>query len=140
MAGRKEWYEWNSGKWNGPPMMMEGANANTHSQEIPHKWTSHVPKAAPEVKTQSDDSTHSATKEENKGIEKIMAKLQEILRYQKRMYDIRSVWRGFVKTEDILATQPMKELKARSQDIEWETEKNRKHSKKKHGRETNTSV
>ena len=118
MEGRKEWYEWGSGKWDGPLVTMGGANANANSQELPHWLTSHVLKEAPKALT-APESTQSETKAEIKGGEKITGKLKEILRYQKRLYDIRSVWQGFVKTEDILATHPMKELKAQNQDIEW---------------------
>ena len=75
MAGRKTGYEWNSGKWNGPPGAMEGANANTNSQEPPHWLTSHVPKAAPKAPT-LPGSTQSETKEETRGSEKIMENLK----------------------------------------------------------------
>ena len=53
-----------------------------------------------------------------KNIEKITVKLKEILRYQKRTYDLRSVWQGFVRVGDVLDTPPMKELKAQRKDIE----------------------
>ena len=96
--------------------MIEEVNTNMAIQEIPHKWTSHVPKAAPGIKEVPESNVK---KEEIKANEKIMAKLKEILRYQKRTYDLQSVWRGFVKADDILATQHMEELKARNQDIEW---------------------
>ena len=122
MAGRKAWYEWDSVKRNGHPARMEGSNAIAHSQDLPRWLTSHVPKSAPKSRT-LPDSTQIETKEETNGSEKIAEKLKEIIRYKKRLYYIRRVWQGFVKTEDIMETQPMKELKARSQDIEWAAEK-----------------
>ena len=118
-GGRKEGrYEWKRGKWNGHPMMMEGASANANSQEMPHWVKSHVPKAAPMAPT-IPETTQSETNAAIKGSEKITADLKEILRYRKRLYDLRSVWQGFVKIADILATHPMKELKRGNQYIEW---------------------
>ena len=54
-----------------------------------------------------------------KNSEGIIAKLKEIIRYQKRVYGLRSVWKGFVKMEDVLETQPMKELEAQRKDFEY---------------------
>ena len=44
--------------------------------------------------------------------EKIVTKLKEIPRYQKRTYDLRTLWQGFVRIDDLIDTPPMKELKA----------------------------
>ena len=72
VEGRKAWYERNSGKWNGPPVMTEGANGNANSQELPRRLTSHTPKAAPNDPT-IPESTQSETQSEIKGSEKITA-------------------------------------------------------------------
>ena len=105
-------------------MMIEGPNANANSKEMPHWLTSHVPKAAPRAPTHPETTqTASGAKVEIKGSEKITSKLKEILRYRKRLYDLRSVWGGFVKISDILMARQMKELKAQNQDIEWDLEK-----------------
>ena len=63
--------------------------------------------------------TKAETKTDAKGCEKVMGKLKEILRYQKRVYDLRSAWQGFVKMEDILGTKPTKALKAQRKDFEY---------------------
>ena len=63
--------------------------------------------------------TKAETKTEAMGCEKVMAKIKEILRYQKRVYYLRSAWQGFVKMDDTLETQPTKELKAQIKDFEY---------------------
>ena len=125
-AGRKAWYDWNEGKWMGPqavtPEGNAGGNQYAIQQETPHWETSHVPKAAAISK---NASTNPLREQENgeekemdmKNSEKITAKLKEILRYQNRTYDIRSIWEGYVKMDDVLETQPKKELKAQRKDF-----------------------
>ena len=97
---------------------MEEENKNSNQQEIPRWHTSDVPKAAPIInnpstKTVREQAQEKGEKEtEIKNSEKITAKLKEIPRYQKRTFELRTVWRGFVRVGDVLDTPQMKELKA----------------------------
>ena len=101
---------------------MGGSHHLTH-QEIPHWHTSHVPKAAAIIKNPYTNPVKEQGQErEEKGTdtrnsEEITSKLKEITRYQKRTYDIRSIWQGFVKIDDVLETPPMEALKAQKSDI-----------------------
>ena len=52
-----------------------------------------------------------------KGSGEIEEKLKAILRYQKKNYNLQSVWQGFVKIDDVLETPPMKELGAQAKAI-----------------------
>ena len=53
-----------------------------------------------------------------KSSEEIKEQLKAILRYQKQTYNLRSIWQGFVKLDDVLGTPPMKELGAQAKAIE----------------------
>ena len=131
-AGRKAWYEWITGRWNGTQTMSVEENGRANDQELPHWHTSHVPKEAPTSKGMQENlHTEQADIKEDKkadveNSEGLIVNLKEILRYQKRLYDIRSVWQGFVKMEDVLETQPMKELKAHRKDFEYAIGKDQK--------------
>ena len=123
-TGRKARYELNSGKWNGHPVMMAGENANSNmnmqnSQETPYWLTSNAPRAAPGIPSVPGlPRMPKEMKVELKGSERITSKATEILRCRKKLYDLRSVWKGYVKVADGLITRPTKELKAQNQDIE----------------------
>ena len=83
---------------------------------MPHWHTSHVPKAPPTATPHPRPS--GEREQETNRSEKIITKLNEVIRYQKRTYDLRAIWQGFVKIDDVLDTPPIKDLKEQGEDLE----------------------
>ena len=101
-----------------------GESEHLIQQEIPHWHTSHVPKAATIIKNRYKNPVKDQWQQreeegtDTRNSEKITEKLNEIIRYQRRTYDLRSIWQVFVKIDDVLETPPTKGLKAQKRDIE----------------------
>ena len=68
-------------------------------------------------KHQAKNTAESGQGENMKGSGEIKEKLNAILRYRKKNYNLQSVWQVFVKIDDVLETPPMKELGAQAKAI-----------------------
>ena len=99
-VGRKAWYYWDGGKRSGPPTAntkkeMNGASRtiaqlSQDGAQIPDWMSAHVPTGIPDESPPAMKEKNPLT-EQHMESEEISARLKEMLRFQKKLYNPASV-------------------------------------------------